>query len=82
MEEEAQLQEQLEERRKQEEILWKQKSKVQWLREGEKNTKKFHRAMIHRRHVNRITHLEDSQGNITGNNSKSRRSYSSTIKTF
>jgi hypothetical protein len=63
MREEAKLQEQLEERRKQEEILWKQKSRVQWLKEGEKNTKLFHRAMMHRRHVNRITHLEDSQGN-------------------
>jgi hypothetical protein len=63
MREEAKLQEQLEERRKQEEVLWKQKSRVQWLKEGEKNTKFFHRAMMHRRHVNRITHLEDSQGN-------------------
>jgi Ulp1 family protease len=70
MAEEEQLQTQLEERRKQEEILWKQKSKVQWLKEGEKNTKLFHRAMMHRRHVNRITHLEDSQGNLTREHSK------------
>jgi hypothetical protein len=44
-------------------ILWRQKSRVQWLKEGEKNTKFFHRAMVHRRHINRITHLEDGQGN-------------------
>jgi hypothetical protein len=43
---------------------------VQWLKEGEKNTKFFHRAMMHRRHVNRITHLEDSQGNLTREHSK------------
>jgi hypothetical protein len=73
MKEEEQLQEQLEERRKQEEILWKQKSRVQWLKEGEKNTKFFHRAMMHRRHINRITHLEDSQGNTSGNTPKLRR---------
>jgi hypothetical protein len=30
----------------------------------------FHRAMIHRRHVNRITHLEDSQGNIIREHTK------------
>jgi len=36
MEEEEKLQAQLEERKKQEEILWRQKSRVQWLKEGEK----------------------------------------------
>jgi hypothetical protein len=63
MKEEEELQAQLEERRRKEEILWKQKSRVQWLKEGENNTKFFHRAMVHHRHINRITHLEDSQGN-------------------
>jgi len=70
MREEEKLQEQLEERRKKEEILWKQKSRVQWLKEGEKNTKFFHRDMMHRHHINRITHLEDSQGNPVREHSK------------
>jgi hypothetical protein len=61
--EEENLQEELEERQKQEEILWRQKSRVQWLKEGERNTKFFHRSMVHRRYINRITKLEDAQGN-------------------
>jgi hypothetical protein len=61
--EEDTLKRQLEERYKQEEILWKQKSRVQWLKEGDKNSKFFHRSMIHRRFINRITKLEDNQGN-------------------
>jgi hypothetical protein len=61
--EENELKRKLEERHKQEEILWRQKSRVQWLNEGEKNTKFFHRSMIHRRLINRITKLDDSQGN-------------------
>jgi hypothetical protein len=61
--EEEKLQAELEERQKQEEILWRHKSRVQWLKEGEKNTKFFHRSMVHKRYINKITQLEDNQGN-------------------
>jgi hypothetical protein len=61
--EEEKLRAELEERHEQEEILWRQKSRVQWLKEGEKNTKLFHRSMVHRRYINKITQLEDNQGN-------------------
>jgi exonuclease III len=60
--EEEKLLEELETCREQEEILWRQKSRVQWLKEGERNTKFFHKAMTHRRHINRITQLEDDHG--------------------
>jgi hypothetical protein len=36
---------------------------VQCLKEGERNTKFFHREMVHRRYINKITQLEDAQGN-------------------
>jgi hypothetical protein len=61
--EEDTLKRQLEERYKQEEILWKQKYHVQWLKEGDKNSKFFHCSMIHKCFINHITKLEDNQGN-------------------
>jgi hypothetical protein len=63
MKEEEDLQVELEEQKNQEEILWRQKSRVQWLKEGERNTKFFHREMVHLRYINRITQLKDDQGN-------------------
>jgi hypothetical protein len=44
-------------RKRKEEILWKQKSRIEWLKEGECNTKFFHRTVIHKRHTNKITSL-------------------------
>eukprot|EP00253_Pinus_taeda_P002181 PITA_02181 len=56
------LQEEWENRCLQEEIYWRQKSRIQWIKEGERNTKFFHKTtMAHRAH-NRITKIKDSQG--------------------
>jgi exonuclease III len=59
---ELKVTQQLEDRKRQEEILWKQKSRIQWLKEGDRNTKFFHRATIQRRHSNKITHLVTEEG--------------------
>ena len=59
---ELKVAQQIEERKRQEEILWKQKSRIQWLKEGEHNTKFFHRTTIQRRHSNKITHLITEEG--------------------
>jgi hypothetical protein len=57
------LKQKLKERQKEEEILWKHKYKVQWLKEGERNTKFFHPSMVHIRYINHITMLEEAHGN-------------------
>lgn len=49
---------------KQEEIFWKQKSRVQWLKEGERNTKFFHRSAIANRTHNRISSIKNEDGQI------------------
>jgi hypothetical protein len=54
---ETELQSQIEERCKQEEMLWKQKSRISWLKEGEHNTSFFHRSTIQHRMHNKISIL-------------------------
>ena len=45
-------------------MFWKQKSRVFWLREGDRNTKFFHALTKQRRARNKITQLQDGNGNI------------------
>ena len=59
---EVKVTQQLESRKRQDQILWKQKSRIQWLKEGERNTKFFHRTIIQRQHSNKITHLISDDG--------------------
>ncbi|KAM1589719.1 hypothetical protein ACFX10_028582 [Malus domestica] len=47
---------------KEEEAYWKLKSRIQWLKEGEKNTKFFHAQTVRRRKHNKIKWLEDHHG--------------------
>ncbi|CAL1392116.1 unnamed protein product [Linum trigynum] len=43
---------------------WKQRSRMEWLKEGEKNTKAFHAKASERRKKNTIKKLQDDQGRI------------------
>ncbi|KAJ6756449.1 hypothetical protein OIU79_028773 [Salix purpurea] len=50
-----------------EESYYKQKSRIQWLTLGDKNTSFFHRSLLHRRMRNQIITLEDGRGNVISN---------------
>jgi exonuclease III len=60
--EEIQMTQEWEARCKQEETLWRQKSRIRWLKEGERNTKFFHRTTIARRSHNKILKIRDQDG--------------------
>lgn len=46
----------------QEVVFWRQRSRVSWLKEGDKNTKKFHAQCNQRRKTNLIRGLRDDDG--------------------
>jgi hypothetical protein len=46
-----------------EEMMWLQRSRLAWLKEGNKNTGYFHRQAVWRARKNRIKKLKDADGN-------------------
>ena len=48
---------------KQKEEFWSVKSRYNWLIQGDRNTKFFHISTLIRRKSNRISSLQDNQGN-------------------
>ena len=50
---------------KQEETLFEQKSRIQWLRDGDRNTKFFHKATVQHQQHNKIVRLKRSDGSVT-----------------
>jgi hypothetical protein len=56
------LRRELDERDQQEEIMFRQKSRMLWLKEGDKNTKFFHNSLLQRRNQNWIHSLKMEEG--------------------
>ena len=46
------------------EIYWKQRSWIEWLKDGDRNTKKFHRKSNWRRKKNNISKLKKDDGSV------------------
>ncbi|KAM1621462.1 hypothetical protein ACFXTN_018310 [Malus domestica] len=59
----------------QEESYWKQRSRVQWLKEGDANTKFFHQSTLQRRRRNKVVSLKDNNGNWVKNPGQVRRMF-------
>ena len=49
---------------KDEEAFFRQRSRIQWLSLGDRNTKFFHRSFIHRQVRGRIHSLKDDDGTV------------------
>jgi len=59
---EQDIETQILDRAQQEETLWRQKSRIRWLKDGEKNTKFFHKTTAQHRMNNFISHIKNEQG--------------------
>lgn len=62
IEKEVQIGNELDEWRLREELLWKQRSCIDRLKEGDRNTKYFHARATQRKKINMVTKLQDSNG--------------------
>lgn len=54
----------LEEAYKEDELFWRQRSRILWLQCGDRNTAYFHAATRGRRAVNKFSVIEDIEGKV------------------
>ncbi|GKV21664.1 hypothetical protein SLEP1_g31621 [Rubroshorea leprosula] len=59
------LEKELSDWQRKEEVLWKQRSRVQWLKEGDRNTAYFHNRALAKHKKNHIADLMDDNGKIS-----------------
>ncbi|KAL9678130.1 hypothetical protein QQ045_015969 [Rhodiola kirilowii] len=64
VEEKNKLSTELDEWLAREECIWKQRARIEWLKEGDRNKAFFHARASHRRKINRINGLENEQGQL------------------
>jgi hypothetical protein len=64
---EKKLQRELHDILKKEELMWFQRSRAQWLNDGDRNTRYYHVKTVNRRRRNNIVMLRDTSGNWTDN---------------
>ncbi|KAL9151827.1 hypothetical protein ABFS82_11G077500 [Erythranthe guttata] len=56
------LKKELEEVYEEQDLYWRQRSKIQWIREGDRNTKFFHAKATMRNKSNRVNRIRDNSG--------------------
>ncbi|CAM8880259.1 unnamed protein product [Rhodiola kirilowii] len=69
VEEEAQISDNIDEWLEREELLWRQRSRAEWLNGGDRNTSFFHAKASQRRRRNLIRELRNPAGEVCSNNS-------------
>lgn len=58
-----------------EEVYWKQRSRADWLKEGDKNTKLFHHKVLTKKRKNKIKGVEDNNGRWIEDNEEVERRF-------